>query len=124
MKYTWEFVEVYCKGDLKKDGAKELIDISEDEFKSYTVAKWSIAPERHMKEFGHPAMFPESLVERLLKLFSYRNDIVLDPFNGVGTTTSVAKRLNRRYIGIDISEKYCEIAVNRTNNTPIQNNIF
>ena len=61
-----------------------------------------------MKKYDHPAMFPEELVERSLKLFSYQNDIILDPFNGVGTTTAVAKRLKRRYLGIDISEVYCK----------------
>ncbi|GAA9368000.1 hypothetical protein TH0631_00060 [Helicobacter pylori] len=63
-----------------------------------------------MKQYGHDAMFPEELVKRCLKLFSYQNDIVLDPFNGAGTTTKVAKQLGRRFIGIDISEKYCEVA--------------
>jgi DNA modification methylase len=61
-----------------------------------------------MKKFDHPAMFPEELVERVLKLFSYQNDVILDPFNGVGTTTVVAKKTNRRYLGIDISEEYCK----------------
>ncbi len=64
---------------------------------------------------------PKKLVEQALKLFSYRNDVILDPFNGVGTTTAVAKRLGRRYIGIDISEKYCEIARKRTNNYSLFN---
>ena len=63
-----------------------------------------------MKEFNHPAMFPEELVKRCLKLFSYQNDVVLDPFNGVGTTTLVAHQLGRKYIGIDISESYCQTA--------------
>ena len=113
LKYTWEFVEVYCKGDLKKAGKSDNADISAEEFKSWVVAKWSIAPERHMKEFGHPAMFPENLVERVLKLFSFKNDIVLDPFNGAGTTTVVAKKTGRRYLGIDISEEYCVTARKR-----------
>jgi DNA modification methylase len=113
LKYTWEFVEIFCKGDLKKKGDKENIDITGDEFKEWVYAKWSIAPERKMKEYGHPAMFPEKLVERLLKLFSYKNDIVLDPFNGAGTTTYVAKRLDRRYIGLDISKTYCDKAIER-----------
>jgi len=113
LKYTWEFVEVYCKGDLKKKGDKENIDITAEEFKSWVVAKWSIAPERNMKEYGHPAMFPEQLAERVLKLFSYQNDVVLDPFNGAGTTTVVAKKTGRRYLGIDISEEYCKIAQDR-----------
>ncbi|MCD4794759.1 MAG: site-specific DNA-methyltransferase [Bacteroidales bacterium] len=113
LKYTWEFLEIFSKGDLKHPGKKEDIDITAEEFKKFVVAKWSIAPERKMKEYGHPAMFPEKLVERALKLFSFKNDIILDPFNGVGTTTAVAKRLNRRYLGIDISEKYCEVANKR-----------
>lgn len=110
LKYTWEFLEVFCKGSLKKDGKTENIDITPDEFKNWVFAKWSIAPERDMKKFGHPAMFPEKLVERVLKLFSYKNDIILDPFNGLGTTTLVSKKFNRNYIGIDISEEYCKKA--------------
>ncbi|MFX1451234.1 MAG: DNA-methyltransferase [Promethearchaeota archaeon] len=113
LKYTWEFLEVFCKGEMKKEGKKENIDISGDEFKNWVVAKWSIAPERNMKKYGHPAMFPEELVRRVLKLFSYKHDIILDPFNGAGTTTLTAKKLSRRYLGIDISEKYCEIAKKR-----------
>ena len=68
-------------------------------------------------EKRHPAMFLEELVQRILQLFSFETDIVLDPFNGVGTTTSVAKRLNRKYLGIDISEKYCVTAQNRVAKT-------
>ncbi|HIC38407.1 MAG TPA: site-specific DNA-methyltransferase, partial [Candidatus Marinimicrobia bacterium] len=64
----------------------------------------------------HPAMFPETLAERVLKLFSYKNDMILDPFNGAGTTTSVAKRLNRRFLGIDTSEQYCATAKKRLGN--------
>lgn len=101
---------------MKKEGDSKNIDITDEEFKKNVVAKWSIAPERKMKDYGHPAMFPEELVIRALKLFSFQNDIVLDPFNGVGTTTTIAKMLNRKYIGIDISEKYTEIAINRINN--------
>lgn len=124
LKYTWEFVEVFCKGDLKKAGKSIDADISAEEFKSWVVAKWSIAPERHMKEFGHPAMFPEELVERVLKLFSFKNDIVLDPFNGAGTTTIVAKKNNRRYLGIDISKEYCETAEKRITDYYEQPSIF
>lgn len=117
LKYTWEFLEIFAKGTLKKSGESSNADITGDEFKKWVYAKWSIAPERKMKEFGHPAMFPEELAGRVLKLFSFKNDIILDPFNGVGTTTFVAKNLDRKYIGIDISEKYCEIAQKRISST-------
>lgn len=113
LKYSWEFVEIFCKNSLKKEGDKNNIDIEAEEFKKWVYGKWSIAPERNMKKYKHDAMFPEELVKRLLKLFSYKNDIVLDPFNGAGTTTKVAKQLNRKFIGIDISEEYCKTAINR-----------
>ncbi len=113
LKYTWEFIEIFCKGAMKKTGDKDNIDISADEFKEWVVAKWSVSPERKMKKYDHPAMFPEKLAERVFKLFSYKHDIILDPFNGAGTTTAVAKKLDRRFLGIDTSEQYCKTARSR-----------
>ena len=113
LKYTWEFIEIFAKGSLKKIGKKENADITDEEFKEWVVAKWVMSPERRMKDFDHPAMFPETLAERAIKLFSFKNDVILDPFNGVGTATFVAKKLCRRYIGIDISDEYCKTAQRR-----------
>jgi len=113
LKYSWEFVEVFCKNTLKKDGDKNNIDITGDEFKKWVYGKWSIAPERKMKEYGHDAMFPEELARRVIKLFSFENDVILDPFNGAGTTTKVARKLNRQFVGIDIDKAYCETAEKR-----------
>lgn len=113
LKYTWEFLEIFSKGNLKKGGSSINADITPDEFKKWVVAKWSIAPERNMKEYNHPAMFPEELALRVLKLFSFKNDTILDPFNGAGTTTLIAKKLERKYLGIDISQEYCEKAKSR-----------
>ena len=107
LKYTWEFLEVFCKGNLKKQGSSENADIDAESFKDWVVAKWSIAPERRMKEYGHPAMFPEELARRVMLLFSFRGDTVLDPFVGVGTTCVAARRNDRRFLGIDISSEYC-----------------
>ena len=113
LNYPFEFVEIFSKKSIKHEGKKEDIDITKDEFIKYVNGHWSIAPETRMKDFDHPAMFPEELVKRCLKLFSYKNDLILDPFNGVGTTTLVSHQLGRRYIGIDISQKYCDIATDR-----------
>ena len=113
IKYTWEFIEVFDKGTHKKGGQREDIDITGDEFKEWVIGKWSFPPEIRMKDYSHPAMFPEELPRRLMKLFSYKNDIVLDPFNGAGTTTLVAWKLHRRFIGIDVSHQYCDIALKR-----------
>jgi site-specific DNA-methyltransferase (adenine-specific) len=113
IKYTWEFVEVFDKETHKKTGRREDIDITADEFKEWVIGRWTIPPEHHMKEYDHPAMFPEELPRRIMKLFSYKNDIVLDPFNGAGTTTLVAAKQGRRFIGIDVSEQYCDTAIRR-----------
>ncbi len=110
LKYTWEFIEVFCKGSLRKAGSRSDADISPDDFKKWVVGKWSIAPERNMKSYDHPAVFPEELARRVIQLFSFKGDTVLDPFVGVGTTCVVAKKFGRGYIGIDSSEKYCATA--------------
>ncbi|ACL69269.1 DNA-methyltransferase [Halothermothrix orenii] len=115
LKYTWEFLEIFAKGSLKKKGDKKNIDITGEEFKEWVSARWSIAPVRNMKKYQHPAVFPEELVYRVLKLFSYKGDVILDPFNGTGTTTAVAHRLKRNYLGIDISPDYCNTARGRLN---------
>ena len=72
---------------------------------------WRIVPNKNI--YGHNATFPEELVERCIKAFTDEGDIVLDPFNGTGTTTKVANDLNRKYIGIDLSKEYCNIAMKR-----------
>lgn len=113
LSYPFEFIEVFSKDTLKHSGNKENIDITKDEFIKYVNGHWSMAPETKMKDYGHPAMFPEELVERCLKLFSYKSDVVLDPFNGAGTTTYVAHKLGRKYIGIDMSQEYCKVAQER-----------
>ena len=71
---------------------------------------WRINPAYSKK---HPAIFPEKLVRDLICLYSLKNDTVMDPFCGSGTTLFVAKILNRNYIGIDISSSYCKIAKQR-----------
>jgi len=120
MKYTWEFLEIFSKGDLKHMGDSSKADITGDEFKKWVYAKWSIAPERNMKEYDHPAMFPEKLVEQTLKLFSFENDVILDPFGGVGTTAKVAKQFNRQFISIDTSDEYTKKAKERLKNVSHQ----
>ena len=71
---------------------------------------WWYIPQQSGK---HPAVFPEQLAEDHILSWSNENDIIFDPFVGSGTTPKMAKKLGRRYIGIDISEEYCELAINR-----------
>ena len=119
IKYTWEFIEVFDKETHKKTGRREDIDITGEEFKEWVLGKWTFASEIRMKDYEHPAMFPEELPRRLMKLFSYKNDIVLDPFNGAGTTSLVARKQGRRFIGIDVSEQYCDMALKRVTGVEI-----
>lgn len=111
-KFTWEFIEVFSKGTLKHIGNTNITDITAEEFKDWTVGKWIIAPSSKFSS-KHPATYPEELVTRIIKMFSFVNDFIVDPFNGIGTTTTVAFRLKRQFLGIDISEQYCSIAEDR-----------
>jgi site-specific DNA-methyltransferase (adenine-specific) len=77
-------------------------------------------PILHLKFVGHPAVYPEYIIHELLNLLTERNDIVVDPFLGSGTTCTVAKRMQRRYVGIDINPKFCKIARERVENTAMQ----
>lgn len=87
-------------------------DLSKEEFIQWTNGLWVIAPESAKKR-GHPAPFPEELAKRCIKMHTYIDGVVLDPFNGCGTTTAVANRLGRRYIGFDITKEYCDLAESR-----------
>jgi site-specific DNA-methyltransferase (adenine-specific) len=108
-----EYVLVFSKGQWRLDGDPELSDMTKEEWSKYIYSTWFITPET-TKRGNHPAPFCEELVRRLVKLFSYRNDVVLDIFNGSGTSTMVAASLHRQYIGIDNVREYCDYAERRT----------
>ena len=72
----------------------------------------------------HPTEKPEAIIARFVKTSSSEGDIVLDPFMGSGTTAVVCKKLNRKYIGIEISPEYIEIANKRINETKVVDNLF
>ena len=107
-----EVIIVCSKGSRKKEGSKENIDVSRDEFIEYSLGVWKFGSES-AKRVNHPAPYPKELPYRCLKMFSYINDTVLDPFMGSGTTGVVCKLLNRNFIGIEISKEYFEIAKKR-----------
>jgi len=79
---------------------------------SSTLSVWEVPPES-AKRVGHPAPFPVELASRVIKLYSYVRDVVLDPFAGSGTTCIAAKRLGRRYVGYEIVPEYCTLCEER-----------
>jgi len=112
-----EYIYVFSKDQFRLDGDSELSDMEAEEFEQWTLSTWFICPETKNMG-GHPASFPEELVRRAIKLWTYRGDIVLDPFVGSGTTACVANRLMRKYVGIDNCLEYVKYARDRINSSP------
>ena len=110
----FEYILVFYKSSRKLIHKGET-DLSKQEFIDWSLSLWNITPEVRMKKMGHPAMFPEEIPKRLIKMFSYPNDIVLDPFSGLSTTCKVAKDLNRQYIGFEIDKDYYNKSLDRIN---------
>lgn len=107
-----ELILVLYKDEWKKTNGSKINDITADEFKNWTNGVWTFNGESK-KRIGHPAPFPKELPYRCIKLFSYQNDVVFDPFVGSGTTLIIAQNLFRQAIGVEIDKKYCELAKNR-----------
>jgi site-specific DNA-methyltransferase (adenine-specific) len=107
-----EYVLVFSKGSMRREREGRESTIARDEFLEYTKSIWSF-PTESAKRVGHPAPFPVELPYRLIQLYTFRGDVVLDPFCGSGTTCIAALRTNRHFIGVDTSEEYVELARKR-----------
>ena len=106
-----EYLLVFAKESFDRpDRGESTID--RDAFMAATLSVWDIPPES-AKRVGHPAPFPVALAERVIQLWSYKGDVVLDPFCGSGTTCLAVQRLGRRWVGYEVSEDYCALAQRR-----------
>jgi len=105
-----EYIIVMDKKQHKRTDKKGKNDITAKEFLTYSSNCWFFPPEHNRT---HPAPFPIELPYRLMKFYSWKNDSILDPFMGSGTTLVAARLLKRRAVGIEISEKYCKIAIEK-----------
>lgn len=107
-----ELIVVLYKGEWRRSRDERTADIDRDEFMEWTNGLWTFSGEWKTR-VGHPAPFPVELPRRCIKLFSFVEDTVLDPFMGSGTTLVAARQLGRRSIGIEIDPAYCRLARRR-----------
>ena len=108
-----EYILIYSKEEFSKKGIKQnQSTISDEEFLEYTKSIWNF-PTESAKRVNHAAPFPVELPSRCIKLYSYKDDIILDPFMGSGTTAISALLNERKYIGYEISKDYVDIAKKR-----------
>jgi len=107
-----ELIVILYKESWKKTGGSKISDIKKEEFMAWTNGVWTFNGESK-KKIGHPAPFPRELPYRCIKLFSYVNDLVFDPFCGSGTTLIEAHLNQRKGVGVEIDESYCELAKQR-----------
>ncbi len=104
---------MFSKGDYKRTKGEDTI--SRDEFLEWTKSIWKMQSES-AKRVNHPAPFPLELPHRLINLYSFKGDVVLDPFMGSGTTAVAAINNGRSFVGYEIVEKYKNIAESRVSN--------
>lgn len=104
-----EYILVFCKTGFRrpKSGREDTID--KDEFLSWTKSVWEFRAVQ-ARSVGHPAPFPVELPHRCIQLYTYRGDVVLDPFAGSGTSCLAARQDGRHYVGYEISAEYCQLA--------------
>lgn len=111
-----EYILVFSKGDYKRhlqqNDKQKKNTIEKDQFMEWTKSIWTMNAES-ARRIGHPAPFPEELPFRLIQLYSFTDDIVLDPFMGSGTTAVAALRSDRHYLGYDNNQDYIKLADKR-----------
>jgi DNA modification methylase len=106
------FDRAISRKDREHHGLPFENTITKDEFFASALDVWEMRPE-HARRVGHPAPFPVELPERLIRLYTYRGDVVLDPFMGSGTTAVAALRNDRRYVGYETDAEYAALAGRR-----------
>lgn len=110
-----EYILIYSKGEYKHKGSKDDATISAEDFTEFTKSIWRMNTAS-AKKVGHPAPFPITLPERLINLYTFKGDTVLDPFMGSGTTAVACVHNERKYIGFEINEDFYNNAINRIEN--------
>ena len=107
-----EYILVFSKGDFYRYKKNRQNTISKEDFIQWTNSVWVMKAES-AKKIGHPAPFPEELPYRLIQLYSFKDDIVLDPFMGSGTTAIAALKSKRYFTGYEIEPAYIDLCNKR-----------
>lgn len=107
-----EYILIFSKGEYKREKGKKENSITKEQFMEWTKSIWTMNAES-ARRIGHPAPFPEELPYRLIQLYSFKGDIILDPFMGSGTTAVTAIKSDRKFVGYDISQEYIDLAEKR-----------
>lgn len=107
-----EYILVFCKGSFKRPKGDRESTIQKEDFLAWSKSVWQF-PAVQASQVGHPAPFPVELPHRCIQLYTFLDDVILDPFAGSGTTLLAARQSRRRFIGYEINTGYCQLAENR-----------
>jgi len=107
-----EYILVFSKGMFSRENLGRKNTISREEFLEYTKSVWTFSADKASR-VGHPAPFPVELPYRLIQLYTFEGEVVLDPFIGSGQTAIAALKTNRYYIGYEINKEYVKLANKR-----------
>jgi DNA modification methylase len=108
-----EYILIFSKGAYKRQKSDSKVNtISKEEFLEFTKSVWTF-PAESASKVGHPAPFPVELPYRLIQLYSFKDEVVLDPFMGSGQTALAASKAGRHYVGYEINQEYVSLANTR-----------
>jgi site-specific DNA-methyltransferase (adenine-specific) len=110
-----EYILVFSKDTFRRVSKDNENTITKEQFLEWTKSVWTF-PAVSAKKIGHPAPFPEELPHRLIQLYTFKGDVVLDPFAGSGTTCLAAINDQRHYVGYDTNPDYIQLAEKRITN--------
>lgn len=108
-----EYILIFSKETFKRPNPTKRQDtITRDDFLEFTKSVWTF-PTESARKLGHPAPFPQELPRRLIELYTFAGEVILDPFMGSGQTALAAIQTGRHYVGYEIDEKYVKLAEER-----------
>ncbi len=107
-----EYILIFCKEGFRRPKEDRENTIQKGDFLAWTKSVWQFQAAK-AKQIGHPAPFPVELPHRCIQLYTYKGDVLLDPFAGSGTTCLAAKQDERHFVGYEINPEYCRLAESR-----------